>query len=126
MKDKINLGLRVLLGLMLLVFGLNKFFDFMPKFEFTDPKVEAYFYDLWHYAKVMYVVGFVEALVGVLLIVGRFVPMALLFLAPISVNIVLFHAVLDPPNIGPALFVAALNIYFFFQYKPAYEEVLKP
>ncbi|MEO1437486.1 MAG: DoxX family membrane protein [Bacteroidota bacterium] len=126
MKNKINLGLRLLLGGLLLVFGLNKFFDFMPKFEFPDQKVADYFYDLWHYAKVMYVVGFVEALVGVMLIFGRFVPLALLFLAPISVNIVLFHAVLDPPNIGPALFVAALNIYFFFQYRPAYDGVLKP
>lgn len=124
MKTKINLGLRLLLGLLLLVFGVNKFFEFLPPFEFADPAVKAYFESLvWSH--VLTVVGLVEILVGLMLLIGKYVPLALLFLAPISVNIVLFHAVLDPANIAPALFVAALNLYFFFQHKSAYEGVLK-
>ncbi len=37
MKQKINVGVRILLGLILTVFGLNKFFSFMPMPEFSEP-----------------------------------------------------------------------------------------
>jgi len=54
-------------------------------------------------------------LVGVLLLVRKSVPFALVLLAPISVNIVLFHATLDPKNILPALVIAILNIFLILK-----------
>jgi len=73
----------------------------------------------------MKMVAVVEVLVGALLVLNKFVPLALLFLAPISVNIVAFHLFLDFSGIGAAAVVALLNIYFFFVYFSAYKGILR-
>ena len=111
----VNTIIRIGLGLMLLVFGLNKFFWFMPDFEFGDNVGAAQLFQAFTDSGYMWpLVGGLEIIVGVLFITKKFFPAALLALIPISVNIVLFHAVLDPPNIGPALLVAILNGYFIY------------
>ena len=112
----VNTIIRIGLGLMLLVFGLNKFFWFMPDFEFGDNVGAAQLFQAFTDSGYMWpLVGGLEIIVGVLFITKKFFPAALLALIPISVNIVLFHAVLDPPNIGPALLVAILNGYFIYR-----------
>lgn len=109
----VNTIIRIGLGLLLLVFGLNKFFWFMPDFEFGDNVGAANLFQAFTDSGYMWpLVGGLEAVVGILLIIKKAFPAALLALIPISVNIVLFHAVLDPPNIVLALLVATLNIYF--------------
>ncbi|MGA3008059.1 MAG: hypothetical protein ABSE59_09240, partial [Opitutaceae bacterium] len=45
---------------------------------------------------------------GLLLLVNRFTPLALALLAPILVNIVLFHACLAPSGFTPAAVAVAL------------------
>jgi len=108
--------IRIGLGLMLLVFGLNKFFWFMPDFEFGDNIGAANLFQAFTDSGYMWpLVGGLEAIIGVLFITKKAFPAALLALIPISVNIVLFHAVLDPPNIAPALLVAILNGYFIYR-----------
>lgn len=108
--------IRIGLGLMLLAFGLNKFFWFMPDFEFGDNLEAKNLFEAFTASGYMWpLVGGLEALVGVLFITKKAFPAALLALIPISVNVVLFHAVLDPPNIGPALLVAILNGYFIYR-----------
>jgi len=105
--------IRIGLGIMLLAFGLNKFFWFMPDFEFGDHVGAAQLFQAFTDSGYMWpLVGGLEALVGILFITKKFFLAALLALIPISINIVLFHAVLDPPHIGPALLVAILNGYF--------------
>jgi uncharacterized membrane protein YphA (DoxX/SURF4 family) len=108
----LNTIIRIGLGLLLLVFGLNKFFWFMPDFEFGDNVGAANLFQAFTDSGYMWpLVGGLEAVVGILLIIKKAFPAALLALIPISVNVVLFHAVLDPPNIVPALLVAILNGY---------------
>ncbi|AWH73609.1 DoxX family protein [Dokdonia sp. Dokd-P16] len=108
--------IRIGLGLMLLVFGLNKFFWFMPDFEFGDNVGAAHLFQAFTDSGYMWpLVGGLEVIVGLLFITKKIFPVALLALIPISVNIVLFHAVLDPPNIVPALLVAVLNGYFIYR-----------
>ena len=110
-----NTIIRIGLGLLLLVFGLNKFFWFMPAFEFGKNIGAANLFHSFTESGYMWpLVGGLEAVIGVLFIVKKAFPAAVLALIPISVNVVLFHAVLDPPNIGPALFVALLNGYFIY------------
>lgn len=125
MKRKIDPILRVLLGLGLLAFGLNKFLGFLPPPELTEGAGQfmgamaetGYFVSL---------VGLVEALAGLLLLLGAFVPLALILLAPVSVNIVLFHLFLDPANLLPGLVILVLNVYLMFAHLPAYRPLLKP
>ncbi len=112
----VNTIIRIGLGLMLLAFGLNKFFWFMPDFEFGENVGAANLFQAFTDSGYMWpLVGGLEAVVGILFITKKAFPAALLALLPISVNVVLFHAVLDPPNIVPALVVAIVNIYFIYK-----------
>ena len=128
----VHLILYIGLGLMLLGFGLNKFFWFMPDFDFAGyPEAEYLFKSLRFSGAeptgkgyIMGLVGITEAVVGLLLILRKWVPFALVALVPISVNIVLFHAFVNLPNIGPAILVALLNAFLIYKnwdsYKPLF------
>lgn len=121
----VNIILRIGLGLMLLVFGLNKFFWFMPDFEFGDNLGAKNFFESLTATGYMWpLVGGLEAVVGILFITKKAFPAALLALLPISINIVLFHALLDPPNIIPALLVAVVNGYFIYVHRELFKPLL--
>lgn len=112
----VNTILRIGLGIMLLAFGLNKFFWFMPDFDFGEDVGARSLFDAFTDSGYMWpLVGGLEAVVGILFITKKAFPAALLALIPISVNVVLFHAVLNIANIGPALLVAVLNGYFIYK-----------
>ena len=61
-------------------------------------------------------VGIVEIAVGILFLIKKWVPFALVLLAPISINIVLIHLFLDPSNIGMALLVFLANVVLIYAY----------
>jgi len=122
----VNTILRIVLGILLLVFGFNKFVPFLPPFEFGDAVVAASLFEVFNNTGYMWpLVGGLEMLVGILFITKKAFPAALLALLPISVNIVLFHAVLDPANIAPALFVAIINLYFIYKNWNNYRALVK-
>jgi hypothetical protein len=60
---------------------------------------------------------------GILLIVGRYVPVGLVILGPILVNILLFHLTLLPAGIGPGLVCAVLEIFLIWAYWPAFRGI---
>lgn len=65
-----------------------------------------------------------EFVCGLLLLTGRFVPLALVILSPIIINIVLTHAFLAPEGIGPGLFLALGNIFLAYYYWDAFKPLL--
>lgn len=112
----VNTIIRIGMGVMLLAFGLNKFFWFMPDFDFGDDIGAKTLFQAFTDSGYMWpLVGGLEAVVGILFIIKKAFPAALLALIPISVNVVLFHALLNPANIGPALVVALVNFYFIYK-----------
>ncbi len=122
----VNTILRIGLGLMLLVFGLNKFFWFMPDFQFGEDIGAANLFQAFTDSSYMWpLVGGLEVVVGILFITKKAFPAALLALIPISINVVLFHAVLNIANIGPALLVAVLNVYFIYKNWDSYRHLVK-
>ena len=117
---------RILLGLLLLIFGLNKFFNYMPAFDFGDNVGAENLFNAFTDSGYMWIlVGGVEAIVGLLLVIKKAVPAALLALLPVSVNIILFHAVLDPANIGPGILVAGLNTFLIIKNWDYYRSLVK-
>ena len=103
---------RILLGVFLVVFGLNAFFNFLSLPEM--PAEARQVYDYMGYM-IMYAVLF-QILIGICLVAGRFIPLALLVLAPISINILAFHVFFFPAGIWPGLIVALLNGYLLIEY----------
>ena len=65
-----------------------------------------------------------EGLVGALLLVNRFVPLALALLAPVVVNIFFFHLFLEPAGRPVAVIVCALELYLAWTYRAAYRPML--
>ncbi|UTW60900.1 DoxX family membrane protein [bacterium SCSIO 12741] len=110
MKAKITMVLRILLGLMMVFFGLNGFFHFMP----LPPAPEAaanFMGALVNSGYLMVLVKGLEVIAGLLLIFNLYTRAALTILAPIMLNAFLFHLFLDPAGVGGATLAFGLVIY---------------
>ena len=117
--------IRVLLGLLLLFAGLNKFFGFAPNPEHNQAAT-AFMGALIASGYLMRVVAVIEISCGAAFVAGRFVALAAVLLAPVAVNIVLFHALLDPSGGAPGFFVGAATIYLLVVNLPKYQDMLMP
>ncbi len=114
---------RVLLGLGFVVFGLNGFLNFMPMPE-MPASAGAFLGALAATGYMFPLIKGTEVLVGALLLGNRFVPLALTLLAPIMVNIVLFHAALAPAGIAMTFVFLALHLYLAWSYRDSFRGVL--
>ena len=104
---------RILLGLVFFVFGLNKFFNFIPMGPMPTGLAGQFFMVLLqsHY---LWAVATIEVVGGALLLVNRYVPLGLVLLGPIIVNILLFHGLMAPSGLPMAIVIALL--WFFLAY----------
>ena len=113
---------RVLLGLPFLIFGLNYFFPVIP-----HPPMDGVALDfMMGLTKVGYfwpLLRGLEVLIGIALISGRFVPLALAVLAPISLHIFLFHAFVLLANLPLAIIILGLHIFLIVKYWNYYKAV---
>jgi uncharacterized membrane protein YphA (DoxX/SURF4 family) len=113
MNSKLTMALRIILGLILLIFGANKFLNFMPAPEL--PEAAADFMGALGKTGYMFpLLGAVEVIVGLLLILNKWTGLALIVLAPVAVNMILFHVKLAPGGIGPAALVTILNTVLIY------------
>lgn len=122
--DKLCLIARILLGLMFLVFGFNYFFQFMS----MPPMPEAAGNFMGALAATGYFFPFlkiVEIICGLLLLIGIFVPLALLMLAPVVLNIVLFHLFLAPGGTLFGLIALVLGCFVAWCYRSSFRGVLQ-
>jgi hypothetical protein len=123
MKAKLVIGARVLLGLIFFVFGLNFFLHFIPQPPPTGP-AGAFAGAMFATGYLFVVLKVVETVSGALLIAGRFVPLVLAVLAPIVINILLFHGFLAPAGIPLAIVVLALELFLAWSYRSVYRPML--
>jgi len=125
---KFNLIIRIVFGLVFLVFGLNGFLHFL---ELPDlPEAAGKFIGaLANSGYLMQTVKGIEVFSGFLILIGVFVPFALVIITPITINIFLFHLFLAPGLEGMILPSALLviNLYLgLVVYVNRFKEVLKP
>ena len=114
---------RFLLGLIFLVFGLNGFLHFIPMPPPTG--VAAQFVGAMFVTKYLLFVFAIQLIGGVLLLINRYVPLALTLLGPIVVNILVFHALMEPSGLGLALFVAMLWGVVFVSVRSAFTGIVQ-
>ena len=115
---------RYLLGLMFLVFGLNMFLHFIP----TGPMPAGQagqFSTLLMDTHYFVAVGLVMVVAGVLLLINRYIPLALVLLAPVLVNILIFHLLMLPRGIGIGLLATILWVLVALRVRSAFEPLLK-
>ena len=115
---------RTLLGLMFVVFGSNIFLHFIPMpplpatlaGDFSKALMQS------HY---IYVVGLLQVIGGVLLLIGRYVPLGLTLLGPVIVNILLFHIFLDRSGLPLAIIVAVFALFLLWRYQANFAGLVK-
>ena len=116
---KAVLVIRILLGFVFVVFGLNGILHFMPTPP-MPPSDAATFATIMAAHKWMTVVALLQVIGGLLLLVGRYVPLGLTILAPILVNIVLFHLLLEPKGIAAGVVCTVLELFLLFAYRRSF------
>jgi len=122
MNPKITMGLRILFGLFLLIFGINKFAGFM---EFPPiPGDGGTLMGIYFTSGFMKIIGVLEILAGLALLVGKYVPLALTFAIAIMFNAVIFHALHDMANIVGALVGMVLGLILFYAYRDRFTSLL--
>jgi len=124
MYAKVGMGARYLLGLLLVVFGLNGFFHFIPMPPMT-PEGGAFLGALAKTGYMFPVIKVVEISFGLMLLSNRFVALGLVLFTPILLNIVLFHIFLDHGGIPMALAMVVFHGIVTHQHWGAYAGVLK-
>jgi putative oxidoreductase len=65
-----------------------------------------------------------ELVCGIAFVVGRYVALAAIVIAPIIINIFLFHFFLDPANLAVPIFLVAANIFVAYYYRDRYRGLL--
>ena len=114
---------RFLLGLIFLVFGLNGFLHFIPM---PPPSgVAGQFLGTMFVSKYLLFVSGLQVISGALLLINRYVPLALTILGPIIVNILLFHALMSPAGIGLAVFVTIFWGVVFASVRSAFDGIFE-
>jgi putative oxidoreductase len=116
---------RYLLALVFIVFGLNGFLHFIPQPPPPSELAQQYFKVMSESHYLVFVFG-LQLIAGVLFLFRRTVPLALTIAAPLIVNILLFHALMDPGGIVPGLVVTALWFVVFWQFRAAFFGVFFP
>jgi len=109
---------RYLAGVIFLVFGLNGFLNFIPLPPPTG--VAGQFMGALYASHYLWVIFAFQVDAAVLLLVNRYVPLAVAILAPVIVNILAFHVLMAPSGLPLALFVAILWAVIFVDVRPAF------
>ena len=111
------LAARILLGLAFVVFGANILFPFMHQPPPPTPEAGTWSMIMATH-KWMAFVGLCQVIGGLLVLVGRFVPLGLTILAPVVVNILLFHITLaGGEGIVPGAILAVLEVFLLAVYR---------
>ncbi|HSE25641.1 MAG TPA: hypothetical protein VLB68_28510 [Pyrinomonadaceae bacterium] len=112
----VSMAARLLLGLIFVVFGLNIFLNFFNAGPLPGGLAGQYIIALAQ-SHILQVVGALQLVGGVLLLINRYVPLALVLLGPIVVNILLYHLLLNLTGLSLAIVVTVLWFIVFFAYK---------
>jgi uncharacterized membrane protein YphA (DoxX/SURF4 family) len=113
MNSKLTMVLRLLLGLILLVFGANKFFQFMPAPPMEGAPAD-FMGALFATGYMFPMIAITEIVAGVLLLINKWTGLALILAAIVSVNIILFHIILAPASIAAGAVVAILTVVLIY------------
>jgi uncharacterized membrane protein YphA (DoxX/SURF4 family) len=118
------LGARIVEGVIFLIFGLNGLLHFFKPALPTGDALRWFGVMAGHHW--MNFVAVVQLVGGLLLLVGRFVPLGLTLLAPVIVNILLYHALLWPHGYALAIVALVLELFLLGVYWRSFAPLLAP
>lgn len=124
MQTKIYMAVQIIAGLMLVVFGLNKFLGFL---SMAAPSAEmgAFVGALFATGYLMKIVAVIEIVAGVAFLLNRYAALMAVVLMPVMLNAFLAHLFLDPAGMGGALMLTLFTIIIMVRHKDAYSVMLR-
>jgi len=115
--------IRTLLGLLYFVFGLNFFFHFIPMSAGPTGAGATFMGGLMATGYFFPLLKVVETISGLFLIVNKYTAFFLVLLFPISLNIFLFHTILEPSGMPMGVGIIVLNLFLGYAYRKYYAGV---
>lgn len=124
-ESRLALVARVLLGLLLIGSVVVRVFSSSGQDGF-DPRAAEWLSAMAATGYLLPLLLLTEFSVGVALLIGRFVPLALIVFAPINLNIFLLHALLDPhpARLAQIAFMGAAHLYLAWHFRAAFKPIL--
>jgi putative oxidoreductase len=114
---------RVLLGLLVVLFGTDYFVHFMPELPISE-KGGAFLEALLATGYLFPLIKTLEICCGLMLIAGVAVPLALALLSPIVLNIALYHIALDWNGAALGASVSVLEAFLLWRCRAAFRGLL--
>jgi len=115
---------RVLLGLLFIFASVTYFFNLIPPPPMTGA-VKTFNEGLAAAPYFMPVLKVTELLCGVAFLIGRFVPLAAIVIAPIIVQIFLFHTFMDRTGLPVAMFLVVANLFLAYAYRRSFSQLFE-
>lgn len=120
MKQKIFFVIYLLLGLMFINAGLNKFLNYMPVPEDLPEKMVKMRAAFMEISWLFPLIGFAEVAGGLLFIIPRFRPLGAIIIFPIMIGILLTHITAAPSGLPIAIVLLAINLWAIYDNKEKY------
>lgn len=119
-SNSILTALRIALGLFLILYALNKFFQFVPtSYGQMNEEAEMFFDSVVLYLPALYIF---EILIGLLLLSNTWTKLIYIVLFPLSLSFMMFSIInQDVGHMWPAVIVAVLNIVLLYSKREAYQ-----
>jgi putative oxidoreductase len=116
---------RSFLGLIFVFFGSNGLLHFLPMPPLPQG-VAGEFLHSFFASGYVYVISSFQLVGGLLLLIGRFVPLGLTILGAVIVNIWAFHLLMAPEGLPPAVVVTVLELFLVWSYRDRFAGILRP
>jgi putative oxidoreductase len=114
---------RILMGIIFLFFGSNLLLNFLH--APLPPGIEGQFFGALFVSHYIYAVALFQVVPAILLLINRYVPLALALLAPIIVNVCLVHILMAPSGLPLAAVVVVLWILTFYPVRSAFSPLFQ-
>ncbi|HKF48959.1 MAG TPA: DoxX family membrane protein [Terracidiphilus sp.] len=115
---------RILLGLLMVFAGSNHLYAFMPSPP-PPPGLAGQFVTVMTSSHYLFIVGICEVVPGILLLVNRYIPLALTVLGAVIVNILLTGILLAPVGIPAGVVAAILWFVVFWRVRAAFAGIFE-
>ena len=115
---------RILMGLLFLFAVVTYFFNLWQQRELTG-NVKIFMDGIKATGYLMPLIKITELLCGIAFLTGRFVPLATIIIAPVIIDIFLFHAFVDPKGLPAGIFLLLANLFVAFANREKYRPVLE-
>jgi putative oxidoreductase len=115
---------RVLMGLLFLFASITYFLNLIPQPELTG-NMKEFTEGLAATGYFMPLLKITELVCGLALVAGRFVPLAIVILAPVIINIFFVHLFLDRTGLPVAIFLVLANAFLAYYNRDKFEPLFE-